>query len=445
MFAGDEVDRGYFPASRAQFWRVSLTAKRWSACITSLPVIDNMSVRHRVLFIDHAGVLGGAELFLLDLAKAYGPAGSVLLLDAGPFQERLHREGVKVELLQAPDAVLGVGRGGKGLAQVLAIPGVVRTACKVARYAKDFDLLFANSQKALVIGAVASWLSRKPLVWYLHDIVTASHFSALNRRLSVILGNRCAARIIANSQASKDAFVAAGGCGEKVAVIYNGIAAGTDESDAAAAAQDVRRELGLMGMPVVAVFSRLAPWKGQFVLLEALPQLPGVHALLVGAPLFGDEVRYEEELKAKARSLGMADRVHFLGFREDIPALLQVADVVAHTSVAPEPFGRVIVEGMLARKPVVATRAGGACEIIEDGVTGRLVTPGSVDELATVLRELLSDREKAEALAQAGYAVAVARFSVEAMLAGIEREIATVVGVGPRDEANAAGGAGVAG
>jgi glycosyltransferase involved in cell wall biosynthesis len=99
-------------------------------------------------------------------------------------------------------------------------------------------------------------------------------------------------------------------------------------------------------------------------------------------------------------------------------------DIVAHTSVAPEPFGRVIVEGMLAGKPVVATRAGGACEIIEDGITGRLVTPGNADVLAGVFRDLLEDQESAQRLAGAGYAAAVERFSVPAMLRGIEEEIA---------------------
>lgn len=386
----------------------------------------------RVLFLDHAGVIGGAELFLLELAKADRNGSEVVLFADGPFRERLEREQVPVRVMAARSGVMGVGRGGKGMAQLLALPGVLSLARRLAAHAEKFDVLFANSQKALVIGAVASWFSGKPLVWYLHDIVTASHFSAINRKVAVGFGNRFAARIIANSQASREAFVAAGGDGRKVSVVYNGISSAAFEGSVASAAEEVRRELGLVGAPVVAVFSRLAPWKGQFVLLETLTRLPEVHALLVGAPLFGDEVRYEEDLKAKARALGIADRVHFLGFREDIPALLQVADVVAHTSVAPEPFGRVIVEGMLARKPVVATRAGGACEIIQDGVTGRLVTPGNAEELAAVLRELFANRAKAEALAQAGYHAARERFSVEAMLAGIEREFGAALGAKAR-------------
>jgi glycosyltransferase involved in cell wall biosynthesis len=299
----------------------------------------------------------------------------------------------------------------------------------VARRAADFDVLFANSQKALVVGALAARMAGKKLIWYLHDILTADHFSALNRKVSATLGNRCADRVIANSEASRQAFIACGGSSKRTTVVYNGIDAASDsETEIAAAARQVRGEFGWNGAKVVGVFSRLAPWKGQQVMLDALAQIPELHAIFVGAPLFGDEMCYQRELEARTETLGLTKRVRFLGFREDIPALLQAVDLVAHTSVAPEPFGRVIVEGMLAGKPVVATRAGGACEIIEDGVTGRLVTPGDPDALAQILRGLIERPEEARRLGRAGQVSAGQRFSVETMLRGIEREVAAVMG-----------------
>ncbi len=346
----------------------------------------------------------------------------------GPFRQRLEEEGVRVGVIGAGRKVAGVLRQGGIVTQLRALPGVFDLARKVARKAKDFDVLFANSQKAMAIGALASWFARKPLVWYLHDIVTSAHFSAANRRLCVFLGNRFARRIVANSVASKDAFVEAGGKPSLLSVVYNGLDATAfvrPQSDSDWRA--LRANLGLSEAPIVAVFSRLAPWKGQHILLEALVHLPGVQALLVGAPLFGDEIRYEAQLRTRAHELSLENRVHFLGFREDVPALLHLADVVVHTSIAPEPFGRVIVEGMLAGKPVVATRAGGACEIIEDKRTGRLVTPGDPMELAVVLGELLADRARTTALTQAGYASAAERFSVRTMVEGIGRAITATI------------------
>lgn len=393
--------------------------------------------RPRVLFLDHTGVLGGAELFLVTLAKAYGDGSEVLLFADGPLRQRLKQETLPVSLVNGAESVLGVARGGKGAEQLLAIPGVLRMAVQVARHAKRFDVLFANTQKALVIGALASRLIRRPLVWYLHDIVTAEHFSSVNRKLSVFLGNRFASRVIANSEASKAAFVQSGGRAELVSVVYNGIDADAP-LDANTTGREVRRELGINGKTVVSLFSRLAPWKGQHVLLDALAKLPDAQALLVGAPLFGDEIRYQQELKAQARALGIVDRVRFLGFRDDVPRLLLATDVVVHTSVSPEPFGRVIVEGMLAGKPVVATRAGGACEILQDGVTGRLVTPGDAKELAVVLRELLANREQATALGRAAQKAAQERFSVQAMVEGVEREIRKALGDPPTPQAASA-------
>jgi glycosyltransferase involved in cell wall biosynthesis len=144
--------------------------------------------------------------------------------------------------------------------------------------------------------------------------------------------------------------------------------------------------------------------------------------MLVGAPLFGED-NYAKDLRQRAEALDVADRVRFLGFRRDVPSLMHLSDIVVHTSVAPEPFGRVIVEGMLARRPVVATRAGAAVEIIEDGVSGCLVPPGDAKALATVLGSLLANSAKVRALAEAGYAAALERFSLEAMLEGIEEQL----------------------
>lgn len=378
----------------------------------------------RVLFLDHTGVLGGAELFLLELAKKWDGERKVLLFADGPLRGRLERERVPVEVLRADEAVSAVAREGRGFAQLMALPGVWWLARQVAKRAADFDVLFANSLKALVVGALAAWMAGKKLVWYLHDILTAEHFSGLNRRVAVILGNRFAEIIIANSRASLEAFASCGGRRERTAVVFNGIDRTPVPGPAMEEAADrIRTGPGWDGVKTVGVFSRLAPWKGQHVLLEALSRIPNLNALIVGAPLFGEEMRYQDQLIETAKALGLEQRVQFLGFREDIPELLHAVDFVAHTSISPEPFGRVIVEGMLAGKPVIAARAGGACEIIEDGVTGRLIPPGDSAALAAALRALMDQPEDASRLGEAGRISATQRFSVERMLRGIEREL----------------------
>jgi glycosyltransferase involved in cell wall biosynthesis len=285
------------------------------------------------------------------------------------------------------------------------------------------DLIFANSQKALIVGALAGLLTGRPVIWNLHDMLTADHFSRVNRRIAVTCANRLVDRVIVNSEATRNAFVESGGHLEKTRRVYNGIAAApfdaVSDNDTAA----LRRSLHLREVPLIGVFSRLAPWKGQHVLIEALPALPEAHALFVGDALFEGDGDYVRQLHAQANRLGIQDRVHFLGFRDDIPTLMHTVDIVAHTSTAPEPFGRVVVEGMLAGRPVVATRAGGPCEIIDDDETGRLVPPGNADALAEVLCTFLTDSDTASRLATRGQEVARERFSVEAMLSAIEATI----------------------
>jgi len=207
--------------------------------------------------------------------------------------------------------------------------------------------------------------------------------------------------------------------------VYNGIDPTPFELVTSAEVDTLREKLGLIGVSIVGVFSRLAPWKGQHVLLDALPHLPTVHALLVGEALFGERV-YAESLRERARSLGVADRVHFLGFRRDVPKLMRLSDVVVHTSIAPEPFGRMIVEGMMAHRPVVASRAGGATEIIENEANGALVPPGDPGALAQVLADLLADPLGRRTLAKAGFEMALERFSLHYMLEGVDQQVMEV-------------------
>jgi glycosyltransferase involved in cell wall biosynthesis len=121
------------------------------------------------------------------------------------------------------------------------------------------------------------------------------------------------------------------------------------------------------------------------------------------------------------------DRVHFLGFRRDIPELLHVVDAVVHTSIAAEPFGRVVVEGMLAGRPVVATRAGGVLEIIDDGRTGLLVPPGDAAALAQVLARIQAQPEAFREMAAAGQADAQTRFALSSVLQAVEAQVAAVM------------------
>ena len=119
--------------------------------------------------------------------------------------------------------------------------------------------------------------------------------------------------------------------------------------------------------------------------------------MIVGAPMFGEE-GYERELHELAQSLGLAERVEFRGFREDIWRELASLDVLVHASVIPEPFGQVVLEGMAAGLPVIAPDEGGPAEVIADGATGRLFASRDADALAAAMRALGADPQARERL-----------------------------------------------
>lgn len=370
-----------------------------------------------VLFVDHAGVLSGAELSLLDLASAFRADSEVLLLADGPFRAALEARGVRVtvESLRALKSVKKETR----IPGPAALADALRMSRHVARRAKAHRLIHANSQKAFVVAAAAGLLARRPVVWHLRDILAPPHFSATNVRAAVTLANLRAARVIANSRATAAAFVGAGGHESLVRVVHNGIEPAPFDAVTPELAAATRAKLGIpAGAFVVSLFGRFHPWKGQQVLLDALATLPNVHALFVGAPLFGEDA-FASALHAQAAKTGVNNRAHFLGFRADVPALMRASDAVVHASVYPEPFGRVIVEGMLAARPVIATRAGGVTEIVDDD-TGVLVPPNDAGALVRAIDALAADPAHAAAMAARGAARARERFSVTAMVRGVE-------------------------
>ena len=161
---------------------------------------------------------------------------------------------------------------------------------------------------------------------------------------------------------------------------------------------DVREELGIpIDAPVAGVVGHIQPWKGQHVLLEAMKmaieRFPDARAVIVGGAHRSGR-GYSDGLRKYVEENGLADNVVFTGARDDVPDVMNAMDVVCHTSVRGEPFGRVIIEGMSVGKPVVATRAGGVPEFVRDGSDGLLVEPGDSAELAGVLMKLFGDADE---------------------------------------------------
>lgn len=378
----------------------------------------------RILFINQTSELGGGELALLDFVSNLQDA-HVVVLSPGPLIDALNKAGVSTSVYEA-GGIMAVRRSDGFLAAIRGGMTSVKLIYKLAKLARRYDAVYANSQKAFIVGAFAAKLARKPLIWHLHDILSAEHFSAPLRRICIMLANTFATRIIANSYATEKSFRNQGGR-SPISVVHNGIdplpfGKGHDPGER----KTLSQQIGSGGAPIVGVFGRLATWKGQDIAIHAMNELPDHHLILVGGALFGGD-DYRDSLIDLVNKLGISQRVHFLGFQRDVSRLMRAVDVVVHCSTSAEPFGRVIVEGMMAGVPVIATAAGGALEIINDGKTGLLVPPKDPLALAHALASLSQNPEMANCLARQGRAHALKSFNLGLSIERLRAAVALAI------------------
>ena len=165
---------------------------------------------------------------------------------------------------------------------------------------------------------------------------------------------------------------------------------------------------------LVLTVARLEEQKGITHLLDAAAMLPDVVFVIAGD---GPE---RGRLEAKAASLGLSERVQWLGQRRDVPSLLAVADMFVLPSLN-EGLPLAAMEAMLAGVPIVATDAGGTGEIVRNDVTGLLVPPGEARALADAIRALLDDTERARRLATRARELIEREHSAAAMVAATSR------------------------
>jgi glycosyltransferase involved in cell wall biosynthesis len=169
--------------------------------------------------------------------------------------------------------------------------------------------------------------------------------------------------------------------------------------------EEVRRTFQIgADVNVIIQVSRMERWKGQANLLQALAGLndrPDWECWLVGGAQRPEEKKYEQELKALARKMGILARVRFWGSRQDVPDLLGAADIFCQINEEPEPFGLVFAEAMAAGLPVIGTPMGGVVEWIDEKM-GALVSPGDSAVLGRVLRHWMENPEERRALGRSG-------------------------------------------
>jgi glycosyltransferase involved in cell wall biosynthesis len=193
----------------------------------------------------------------------------------------------------------------------------------------------------------------------------------------------------------------------------------------------VREELGIKsGQILVGIIGRIDWWKGHEYFLEAMAkaikQIPDLRGIIIGEMVeipgcINRNQRYYKKVKKLAKALDLSDKIIFAGFRNDVPRIIGALDVIVHASSIPEPFGLVIIEGMAAGKPVVATAAGGALEIIEDGVNGLLVPCRDSKAMSRAILHVISNPDRAWQIGMAARKRVAEKFTVQHQVKAVEK------------------------
>jgi L-malate glycosyltransferase len=335
-----------------------------------------LSVAQSIFFYTDSRVLGGAEnaMFMLLASLERGEWAPTLLLEDAPevepLRERAAALGVPVQLV-APMPL-----GLVGARQVPALARLLRRERPAVFHAH------MSSPVACKWGLAAAVLARVPAVL---GTVQVGAYEPPDR--SAYWQLRALARgvdryLAVSREIAAELTDGLGWPAEKVEVVYNAV---DTERAAVDAPPGLREQLGGSATrPLVLTPARLNPQKGHRVLLEAVTEVPDALFLLAGD---GHE---RAPLEAEAERLGVADRVRFLGRREDVPQLLAACDVFALPSLY-EGSSLAVLEAMAAGIPIVSSAIGGTEELIEDGRSGLLVPPGDAKALAAALRHVLSD------------------------------------------------------
>lgn len=356
-------------------------------------------MRARVVYLAHTLAVGGAEEMILNLVRYLPPEyerAVVCIGDAGPIGQEIEKTGT-------PFRALGLRPGLLRPFDLMRLqhfihdwqPTIVHTFLLTASLYGRFAAMLARVP--IVIGTEVNIYERKQL---LHRVAERW----LMRHTNAVVASAGSVRDFYLQQIDADP--------DKVVVIYNAVDWAQLETTMTRA--QLRAELGVpLDAPVAGIIARLTEQKAHRVLFDALisrPELSSLHVIAVG----DGELR--EQLKSRSEQLGLTGRVHFVGARRDLGNILNAVDMFVMPSLW-EGLPLSLVLAMGAGLPVIASRVAGIPEVVQDGVTGLLVDPGDVAQLADAMVRVLLDDTLRVSLGRESRAFVRPRFGVDGYIA----------------------------
>lgn len=369
-----------------------------------------MSKSRNVLFLQSSSELYGSGKIIHQVLRIYREEGFtpvVVLTGEGDLAELLRADGFIVRIQN-----LGILRR-----RYVTISGLINRFRKNKAAYKfldqlhqkfAFEMVYSNTL-AVFIGAYWASKNKLPHTWHIHEILHGP--KSLIQFLSYLL-DRSTKYPIAVSEAVKNHWKPKLDK-SKIEVIHNGI------PYEAYLQEDLssKEELGLpVDKLIISMIGRINPGKGQLFFLEMaqaiLRTYPHVHFVLVGDPFPGYE-SIQEEIQSVISGEELQNSITDLGFRKDIPKVLAATDIFVLPSILPDSFPTVILEAMASGLPVVATRSGGAEEMVTEGVTGFLIPIGDIEEGKLAIQKLIESEALRKEMGSNGRKKVLQEYSFE--------------------------------
>ncbi|MBI3600790.1 MAG: glycosyltransferase family 4 protein [Nitrospinae bacterium] len=374
--------------------------------------------------INTPDIKGGGEISLLNLLNKldknlYNPVA--VCPGEGLMSSEIKKIGINAEII--PMRQLRYLNIGSFIRGVWSIIGVINNY--------KIDLIHANGSRCMIYGGIAGRLKGIPVIWHVRIV---EKDSVLDRFLSILSD-----RIIVISNSVKNRFNYLKNK-HKISIVYNGV--DVDDFDPDKISRDsVRSEFSITADEIIiGTISQFIQMKGleffieaaKFVLeyIKSLPFQRGglgwgnIRFLIVGKRV-GDDA-YERKLKGLVKDLGIENKVIFTGYRNDIKNVIASMDIFVLASMG-EGFGRVLIEAMALKKPVVAAKSGGIPEIVSDGETGILVPERDSLEIASAVIRLIKERDLRERMGLAGRKRVEEMFTIERHAREIESQYSKIL------------------
>jgi glycosyltransferase involved in cell wall biosynthesis len=388
-----------------------------------------------VLHLSATGALGGAERSLVDIVASVRRANpdwrlSVVTGADGALIGAVKALGAGARVLPYGDALARLGEAGSGgrlgaaaLAGRLAWSAApaVEYVSALNRLIEDLhpDVIHTHGLKMHILAAWAAGSRRitrggPRIVWHVHDYIGTRPATARLLRWSL---KHCDAIVTNSSSVAADVRET---LQPSVTVVPVLNAVDLQRFTPSGACLDLDR-LAALPPPAadtirVGLIGTFARWKGHTTFLDAIARVGGTAALrayVVGDALYhtvGSQYTIEE-LRAYCAAKGVADRVGFTGFVDNVDEAIRALDIVVHASTAPEPFGLVIAEAMACGRAVIASDGGGAREIFTRGVDALAHPPGDAEALAGCIVQLAQHQNLRAQLGAAARQTAERRFN----------------------------------